>query len=57
VAGWLCRESCCAEKAAAQGKLLFRISVFGSLAGCLAMTDELSEIPTTRRTLLFFVTI
>jgi hypothetical protein len=23
VAGWLCRESCCAEKAAVQGKLLF----------------------------------
>jgi hypothetical protein len=23
VCGWLCRESCCAEKAAVQGKLLF----------------------------------
>jgi hypothetical protein len=23
VAGWLCRESCCAEKAVVQGKLLF----------------------------------
>jgi hypothetical protein len=23
VAGWLCRENCCAEKAAVQGKLLF----------------------------------
>jgi hypothetical protein len=50
VAGWLCRESCCAGKDVAQEKLLFQISVFGSLA-------ELSEIPTTSRTLLFFVTI
>jgi hypothetical protein len=23
VCGWLCRENCCAEKAAVQGKLLF----------------------------------
>jgi hypothetical protein len=37
VAGWLCRESCCAEKAAVQGKLLSRISLFGDLAGCLAV--------------------
>jgi hypothetical protein len=37
VAGWLCRESCCAEKAAVQGKLLSQISLFGDLAGCLAV--------------------
>jgi hypothetical protein len=37
VAGWLCRESCCAGKAAAQGKLLFRVSLFGNLTGCLVV--------------------
>jgi hypothetical protein len=37
VAGWLCRESCCVEKAAVQGKLLFQVLVFGNLAGCLAV--------------------
>jgi hypothetical protein len=37
VAGWLCRESCCVEKAAVQGKLLFQILVFGNLAGCLGV--------------------
>jgi hypothetical protein len=29
VAGWLCRESCCVEKAAVQEKLLFWVEPFG----------------------------
>jgi hypothetical protein len=37
VAGWLWRESCCAEKAAVQKKLLFQVSLFGKLVGCLAV--------------------
>jgi hypothetical protein len=37
VCGWLFKESCCAEKAAVQGKLLFQVSPFGDLAGCLAV--------------------
>jgi DNA-binding transcriptional MocR family regulator len=37
VCGWLWRESCCAEKAAVQGKLLFRVLVFGYLAGWLTV--------------------
>jgi hypothetical protein len=37
VAGWLCRKSCCAGKAAVQGKLLFQVLLFGNLASCLAV--------------------
>jgi hypothetical protein len=37
VSGWLCRESCCAEKAVVQEKLMFQVLLFGNLAGCLAV--------------------
>jgi hypothetical protein len=43
--GWLCRESCCAGKAAVRRKLLFRVLPFGNLAGCLGVYQKISEIP------------
>jgi hypothetical protein len=39
MAGWLCRESRCAGKADVQGKLMFQISSFGNLVGCLAVNS------------------